>query len=106
MTFLYSLYTLQILHTSIDHIEHRAVTTNAVVYLKDFRRFLFEYQTPEDCQDMVDALEILSKPSMSIFSKSEQLCLLGRFLRRRCACMRTSVCVSRVPHCWAAVLVT
>ena len=53
---------LQILHMSINHIEHKAVTTNAVVYLKDFRRFSFEYQTPEDCQDMVDALEALSKP--------------------------------------------
>jgi hypothetical protein len=38
------------------------VTTNAVVYLKDFRRFSFDYKTPEDCQDMVDALEVLSKP--------------------------------------------
>ena len=59
---LWRLSALQILHTSIDHIEHRAMTTNAVVYLKDFRRFSLEYKTLEDCQDMVDALEVLSKP--------------------------------------------
>ena len=68
---------LQILHTSIDHIEHKAVTTNALVYLKDFRRLYFEYQSPEDCQDMVDALEVLSKPCMCDFHYMYSLIVKG-----------------------------
>ncbi|XP_064382169.1 myotubularin-related protein 9-like [Halichondria panicea] len=54
---------LIILHVAIDHVERvKAPALTAVVCLKDFRRLQFEFQTPEDCVDMMDALEALSKP--------------------------------------------
>ena len=54
---------LQILHVAIDSIERgKSGGVSAVVCLKDFRRLLFEFQAPEDCLDMMDALEALSKP--------------------------------------------
>lgn len=53
---------ITILHTAISHIDCKAGTSTAVVYLKDFRRFLFELSSPEDCKDLVEALEILSAP--------------------------------------------
>ncbi len=53
----------QILHVAIDHVERgKAPSLTALVCLKDFRRLQFEFQTPEDCVDMMDALEALSKP--------------------------------------------
>ena len=32
------------------------------MFLKDFRKFHFEFPSPEECQDVVDALEVLSQP--------------------------------------------
>ena len=53
----------QLLHVAIDHIERtKAPGVSAVVCLKDFRRLKFEFQAPEDCADIMDALEALSKP--------------------------------------------
>lgn len=52
----------KVLHTSIDRLEHKSGTSSAVMFLKDFRKFLFEFPTPEECQDVVDALEVLSQP--------------------------------------------
>ena len=54
--------THQVLHTSIDRLEHKSGTSSAIMFLKDFRKFLFEFPSPEECQDVVDALEVLSQP--------------------------------------------
>lgn len=52
----------QVLHTSVSHIDYKVGASVAVLYLKDFRRFHFEFSSPEDCKDLVEALEILSRP--------------------------------------------
>ena len=52
----------QVLHTSIDRLEHKSGSSSAIMFLKDFRKFHFEFPSPEECQDVVDALEVLSQP--------------------------------------------
>lgn len=53
---------INVLHTSIDHLDHKSGSSSTVLHLKDFRRLQFEFGSPEECQDVVDALEIFSKP--------------------------------------------
>jgi len=55
-------HTYKVLHTSIDRLEHKPGSNTAVMFLKDFRKFSLEFPTPEECQDMIDALEVLSQP--------------------------------------------
>ena len=57
----------QVLHTSIASIERRPPTntTALVILLKDFRRFILEFQTTEECTDVADAMDILSRPGTS-----------------------------------------
>ena len=35
------------------------------MFLKDFRRFSLEFKSPEDCLDIANALDILTKPGLS-----------------------------------------
>ena len=37
-----------------------------MIYLKDFRRLHLEFPSLEECKDVVDALEVLSKPGLSL----------------------------------------
>jgi len=53
---------IMVLHTSIDRLEHKPGSNTAIMFLKDFRKFSLEFPTPEECQDMIDALEVLSQP--------------------------------------------
>ena len=55
-------HTHKVLHTSIDRLEHKPGSNTAVMFLKDFRKFSLEFPIPEECQDMIDALEVLSQP--------------------------------------------
>lgn len=50
------------LNTAIDSVEHKANSVLAVLHLKDFRQLPLEFPSPEEAQDMVDALETLSRP--------------------------------------------
>lgn len=52
----------QILHSSISHLDYKAGSIVVVLYMKDLRRLQFEFSSPEDCKDLVEALEVLSNP--------------------------------------------
>ena len=54
----------QFLHTSTLSLERRPPTTgtNIEVLLKDFRHFFLDFKTQEECSDVIEALEMLSRP--------------------------------------------
>ena len=64
---------LQVLHTSISQLDYKVGTSTAVIYLKDFRRLQLEFSSAEDCKDVVDALEVLSKPGLSLWESKEMM---------------------------------
>lgn len=51
-----------VLYTSISHLDYKAGSSGTVLYLKDFRRLQFEFSSPDECKELVDALEILCRP--------------------------------------------
>lgn len=52
------------LHTSTLSLERRPPTTgtNIEVLLKDFRHFFLDFKTQEECSDVIESLEMLSRP--------------------------------------------
>lgn len=53
---------ITVLHTAVERVEWKVGGSVAALLLKDFRRLLFEFSSAEDCQDMAEAIERLSKP--------------------------------------------
>jgi len=53
---------IQVLHTSIAQVESAKGSSAILLFLKDFRRLWFEFQTIEECRDTVACLERLSSP--------------------------------------------
>ena len=64
---LHSFALLQVLHTAVERVEWKVGGSVAALLLKDFRRLLFEFSSAEDCQDMAEAIERLSKPGTHVF---------------------------------------
>lgn len=56
---------LQFLYTAVMNMERKSPTPSVVleIVLKDFRHFSLAFKTPEDCNDVADSLEQLSRPS-------------------------------------------
>lgn len=75
---------LQVLHTAIDHLDYKVGASVAVLYLKDFRRLHLEFSFPEDCKDIVEALEVLSRPGqlcVSLTGREGGMVCLDNYIR-------------------------